>query len=72
MLTWDFSAVYASGDAAELRQALSDHINGTIEQFIVRYRNLLTYKIEIDKSNAMRSFQAVLAAVQSTPTSSIS
>lgn len=67
VLTWDFSAVESSGNAVDLKHALYNHINGTIEQFIVRYRNLLEYTIEIDKSDAMRSLQSVLAAVQSTP-----
>jgi len=67
VLNWDFSAVSPQGEPEQIRQALHDHINGCIEQFIVHYRDISEYRIQIDPSNALRSFQSVLAAVQSTP-----
>ncbi len=67
VLKLDFSAVSSLGDAHEIQQALNDHINGCIEQFIAHYHNLLEYDIEINETNALRSFQSVLAAIQQTP-----
>ena len=45
VMVWDFSAVETSGDALQLKRSLYSHINGTIEQFKVRYRNILSYEI---------------------------
>jgi len=67
VLKWDFSAVSPLGEAHEIQQSLYNHINGCIEQFSVHYRDVLTYKIERDPHDALRSFQSVLAAVQQTP-----
>jgi hypothetical protein len=66
VMKWDFSAVDPQGDAGQIRQTLYDHINGCIEQFSVYYRDMLNYDIRIDPSNALRSFQSVLTAIQGT------
>jgi len=65
VMSWDFSAVDPQGTPAQTRCALHDHINGCIEQFNIRYRDILDYEIQLDPNNALRSFQSVLAAVQS-------
>ena len=67
VMKWDFSGVASTGNVQRIREALYDHINGCIEQFIVHYRNFLHYKITIHPTNALRSFQSVLAAIQTTP-----
>lgn len=67
IMRWDFSAVVTSGDAVELKQSLYNHINGAIEQFKVRYRTILSYEIVIHPTDALRSFQSVLAAIQTMP-----
>ena len=65
VMSWDFSAVDPQGTPAQTKCALHDHINGCIEQFKLRYRDILDYEIQLDPNNALRSFQSVLAAVQS-------
>ncbi len=67
VMKWDFSALEPQGDIQQIRQALHDHINGCIEHFSVYYRDMLNYEIHIEQSNALRSFQSVLAAVSRTP-----
>ncbi len=67
VLNWDFSAVMPHGEPEEIQRNLHDHINGCIEQFKARYEKIVDYNIEIDSHNALRSFQSVLAAVQSSP-----
>jgi hypothetical protein len=67
VLMWDFSAVSPAGDSEQIRKALHAHINGCIEQFIARYRDILDYPIVLDETDALRSFQSVLAAVSTTP-----
>ncbi len=67
VMNWDFSAVAPQGSPAEIKQALHGHINGCIEQFKARYHRILEYDIQIYPDNALRSFQSVLAAVQTSP-----
>lgn len=67
VLKWDFSAVDPLGEVREIQQAMYDHINGCIEQFVVRYRSLLDYEIALDTTNALRSFQSLLTAIRQTP-----
>jgi hypothetical protein len=67
ILKWDFSAVDPAGDAERIQQALHNHINGSIEYFVAHYHDLLQHKIMLDKTDALRSFQSLLAAVERTP-----
>ena len=67
VLKWDFSAVSPLGEVREIQQAMYNHINGCIEQFIVRYRDLLDYEIVLDATDALRSFQSLLAAIRRIP-----
>ena len=67
VLKWDFSAVSPLGEVREIQRAMYNHINGCIEQFVVRYRDLLDYEIVLDETDALRSFQSLLAAIRRTP-----
>ncbi len=66
ILKWNFSAVATQGDEQQLQRALYDHINGCIEEFMVRYQDMLSHEIVLDP-NGLRSFQSVLAAIQQMP-----
>jgi len=66
VMNWDFSAVDSSGSAEDIRQQLHDHINGCIEHFKAHYKDFLTHEIELHPTNAIRSLQSLLAALQST------
>jgi hypothetical protein len=67
VLKWDFSAVKPEGNTADIQKTLYDHLNNRIKSFAKRYQSLLTETIEIDRQNAMYSFESLLVAVQSTP-----
>ena len=67
VMKWDFSTVDSTGDIQQIRQALYDHINGSIEHFMAHYRHFLDYQILLHPTNALRSFQSVLAAMQTVP-----
>ncbi|MGE0087218.1 MAG: AAA family ATPase [Desulfococcaceae bacterium] len=67
VMKWDFSAVSPQGDSQQISRSLHNHINGCIEQFLVRYQDRLNYSVTIDGSDCLRSFQSVLAAVSQTP-----
>ena len=67
ILKWDFSMVSPLGDAERIQQALHNHINGSIEYLSAYYGNILNYEITLDKTDALRSFQSLLAAIQQTP-----
>lgn len=67
ILNWDFSAVSPMGEPEQMQRALHNHINGCIEYFSVRYRDILQAPIVRDETDALRSFQALLSAVQATP-----
>ncbi len=67
VLKWDFSAVKPEGNTADIQKTLHDHLNNRIKSFAKRYQSLLTEAIEIDRQNAMYSFESLLVAVQQTP-----
>ncbi|HDN25958.1 MAG TPA: AAA family ATPase [Thioploca sp.] len=67
VMNWDFSAVDSTGSAEDIRQRLHNHINGCIEHFIVRYRDFLEHEVQLHPTDALRSLQSVLAALESTP-----
>jgi hypothetical protein len=67
VLKWDLSAVKPEGNAADIQKTLHDHLNNRIKSFAKRYQSLLTEAIEIDRQNAMYSFESLLVAVQTTP-----
>jgi len=67
VMNWDFSAVDSTGSAEDVRLRLHNHINGCIEQFIVRYQDFLAHEIQIHPTNALRSLQSLLTAIESTP-----
>ncbi len=67
VMNWDFSAVDSTGSAEDIRQRLHDHINGCIEHFSACYQDFLAHDIELHPTNALRSLQSLLAALQSTP-----
>jgi len=66
IMNWDFSIIDPSGTPKEVQQRMHDHINGSIEQFINTYENILDYEIYIDRNNAARSMQSLFIAVKKT------
>ncbi|MDM8529892.1 AAA family ATPase [Anaerolineales bacterium HSG25] len=67
ILKWNFSEIDAQGDVEEIKQALHDHINGSIKDFVSRYQTLLSYQVEINPTNAVASLASILTAVNMTP-----
>ncbi len=67
IMNWDFSAIIPSGTPKEIQQRMHNHVNGSIEQFITTYENILDYEIYIDKNDAARSLQSLFIAVKRTP-----
>ena len=67
VMRWDFSGVAPRLDVDAMVQSIHDHINGCFEIFLSRYRDLWTEPVELHPTNAMRSFQSILAAVNQTP-----
>ena len=67
VMSWDFSAVNAQGEAEQIQQALYDHINGRIRDCAAYYQDFLTGDTEIYPANALASFQSLLTAVRQTP-----
>ncbi len=65
ILKWNFSGITTIGDEFAFQQALYNHINGCIEEFQSYYHDILNYDITVS-SDALRSFQSVLTAVQTT------
>jgi len=66
VLKLNFSVVDPSGDRDAIRGALFNHINGSIEEFALRYQTYLPTPIAIHE-DALRSWRAMLAAVSQTP-----
>jgi hypothetical protein len=67
ILKLNFSVVSASGDHAEIRQALFDHVNTQIENLVARYAAWLRQPVRIQRDNAVTSLQSLLGAISQTP-----
>ncbi len=67
MLKWDFSMVSAWGDMEQIQRNLFQHVNTKIEEFSQCYQTWLPHPIAINPTNAIDSFQRLLAAVHLTP-----
>ncbi len=67
VMTWNFSEIEPTEDLDAIRAAVHQHINGCIEAFIVRFQDRLAHRIAVHPTNAIRSFQSVLAAVSQSP-----
>nr|VFK23941.1 MAG: PD-(D/E)XK nuclease superfamily protein [Candidatus Kentron sp. MB]VFK35995.1 MAG: PD-(D/E)XK nuclease superfamily protein [Candidatus Kentron sp. MB]VFK77589.1 MAG: PD-(D/E)XK nuclease superfamily protein [Candidatus Kentron sp. MB] len=65
VLRWDFSGVSPIGNGEEIKRNLYDYLNGRIGKFSTYYRETLSeYPIQVDRQNALASFQSLLNAVQ--------
>jgi len=67
ILRWDFSKVAVAGAVEEITQNLYDHINARISDFGERYADWLKHTLEIDRNNAMYSFESLLSAIAGQP-----
>ncbi len=67
ILYWDFSVVDPQGTSDDIQRSLYNHLNGSAEQFKVRYRDLLQHNIMLDLTDGLRTFHSLLAAVSATP-----
>ncbi|MBN1487711.1 MAG: AAA family ATPase [Anaerolineae bacterium] len=67
ILRWDFSLVSAQGGIEEIGKTLHNHINGCIENFAVRYHDLLSAPITLYPNDSVRSFQSLLTSLVRTP-----
>jgi len=66
-LKWNFSIIDAQGDEKEIKQALHNHLNGSIESFMKQYPDLLTDKITLNPQDGIYSLQSLLAVIQTIP-----
>ncbi len=64
VMKWDFSMVDPSGEPAEIRQALHEHVNDKIAAFAKYYHHWLPYALEINQDNAISSFESLLMSVR--------
>jgi hypothetical protein len=67
ILFWDFSTVDSYGTSDTIRQSLYNSINRSIDVCRNLYADLIPTDILIDPSDALNSFQSLLAAVRTTP-----
>ena len=67
ILRWDFSKVAAFGTVDDIARALHDHINARVVDFGIRYADQLTHAPEIDRENAIYSFESLLSAIAGQP-----
>jgi hypothetical protein len=64
VLRWDFSMVDASGNLAEIRQALHNHINAQVADFGVRYADRLGGALQAHPSDGLVAFRAAVSAAR--------
>jgi hypothetical protein len=64
ILRWDFSKVSGQGDIEKIKRNLFEHINAAVEEFVEKYRNILTSAVTILPHNAIASFESLAGAVK--------
>ncbi len=64
ILQWDFSCVDPSGSERDIKQALHDHVNASIKDFKIYYRDYLEMDIEVDSGNSLNSIHSLITAVR--------
>jgi hypothetical protein len=67
VLRWDFSVINPHGDTNAIERSLHNYLNGRIKDFAVHYAKELGCPVEIEKQDALVSFQSLLTAVRATP-----
>lgn len=67
VMRWDFSAIASGSAGEEIEGALHRYLNSRIQDFAVRYHDLLPIPIRIEAVDALVSLQSLLTAVQQTP-----
>jgi len=67
ILKFDFSCVDPTGSANEVKEALFDHINDCIKEFLLYYREYDLPGIEINPKNAISSVKSLVSSVRMTP-----
>ena len=66
ILKWNFSVIDPQGEVKEIRQALPDHLNDSIQDFANRYQDILVYEVKINPDNALSSLASALTAAGGT------
>jgi hypothetical protein len=61
---WDFSDVSCQGEVSTIENALHEHINDRLKDFIARYQSRLSLPVQINESNALSSWRSALTAVR--------
>jgi len=67
ILKFDFSCVDPTGSAEEVKNALFDHINDCIKEFILYYGKYNLPDITVNNNNAISSVKSLVSAVRMTP-----
>jgi len=69
ILKFDFSCVDSTGSAEDVKKAMFDHINASIEGFysFYRYKGYELTEIKINYNNALSSISSLVASVRMTP-----
>jgi len=66
IMRWDFSEVDTISSIEKIRQSLYNHLNKQINDFAVRYEDILKREVEIDRDDALFSFGSALTAMRQT------
>ncbi|GAB6058554.1 AAA family ATPase [Desulfonatronum parangueonense] len=64
MLQLDFSCVDPTGGVEQIKQALHDHVNDCIKDFVAYYGDYLDQTVEIVPENALSSFRSLCSSTR--------
>jgi hypothetical protein len=67
VLEWDFSCVDPSGSAEDIKKALYNQINVSIEGFKIYYEDYIDREIKINPDDALSSITSLISVVRKTP-----
>lgn len=66
ILKWDFSCVDPTGMPEDIRNALHDHVNSSIEAFTLYYEEFLPRTVRIDPDNCINSLRSLISVTRMT------
>ncbi len=67
ILKWNFSKIENSEDETGMRQAVHNHLNDRIWEFMLTYQDILPVRLETNPHDALSGLDRLLAIVRTTP-----
>ena len=64
ILKFDFSYVSSAGTIKDIQQSLYNHVNESIKRFMIKYKNVIPGKVDINPYDALSSLYSLFSMMQ--------